>query len=103
MVERAKPSLRESKKLEVRRSIAQAAAILFESQGYAQTTVEEIAAAAKVSRPTVFNYFASKEAIVPAAFAEVMLSRFQNLEEPASSKSPLEAIRAVIVNQAEGF
>ncbi|WP_240653764.1 TetR family transcriptional regulator [Streptomyces sp. AcE210] len=57
-------NLRERKKLATWRAIRVAALRLFEEQGYEATTVEQIAAAANVSRATFFNYFAGKEAVV---------------------------------------
>lgn len=56
--------LRERKKLESWRSIRAAGLRLIEERGYEAVSVEEIAAAANVSRSTLFNYFASKEAVV---------------------------------------
>ena len=56
--------LRQQKKLETWRAIHAAALDLFEDQGFEATTVEQIAAAARVSRATFFNYFASKEAVI---------------------------------------
>ena len=55
-------SLRERKKLATWRAIQSAALGLFDGQGYEATTVEQIAAAADVSRATFFNYFAGKDA-----------------------------------------
>ena len=57
-------NLRERKKLATWRAIRTAALRLFDEQGYEATTVEQIAAAANVSRATFFNYFAGKEAVV---------------------------------------
>ena len=58
------PGLCERKKLATRRAIRRAALALFESQGYAATTVEQIAQAADVAPMTVYRYFGTKEATV---------------------------------------
>jgi AcrR family transcriptional regulator len=56
--------LRERKKAKTRAAIREAAISLFEQQGYASTTVEQIAEAAEVSPSTFFRYFPTKEAVV---------------------------------------
>jgi AcrR family transcriptional regulator len=56
--------LRERKKAKTRAAIREAAMTLFEQQGYASTTVEQIAEAAEVSPSTFFRYFPTKEAVV---------------------------------------
>ncbi|MFI0406037.1 TetR/AcrR family transcriptional regulator [Actinomadura sp. 3N508] len=53
--------LRESKKQETRRLISDHATRLFIAQGFEQTTIAEIAAAARVAKKTVTNYFPRKE------------------------------------------
>jgi AcrR family transcriptional regulator len=53
--------LRESKKRETRQRISDIATTLFLARGFDVVTVDEIAAAARVSKVTVFNYFARKE------------------------------------------
>jgi AcrR family transcriptional regulator len=53
--------LRETKKRRTRETIAQAAADLFRQHGFDAVSVDDVAAAADVSRQTVFNYFPTKE------------------------------------------
>jgi AcrR family transcriptional regulator len=48
-----------------------AARSLFGSKGYAQTSVDEIAAAARVTKGAVYHHFAGKEALFRAVHAEV--------------------------------
>jgi AcrR family transcriptional regulator len=56
--------LRERNKQKVTQRIITVAVELFKTQGYAQTTIDDIAAEADVSRRTLFNYFPSKEALL---------------------------------------
>jgi|HubBroStandDraft_4_1064222.scaffolds.fasta_scaffold355704_1 AcrR family transcriptional regulator len=58
------PTLRERKRRRTRRALIEAAVDLFDRRGYEQTTVAEIAAAAKVSTRSFFSYFGSKEEIL---------------------------------------
>jgi AcrR family transcriptional regulator len=48
----------------VREALTAAAIDLFQSQGYEETTVDEIAASAGVGRRTFFRYFPSKEDVI---------------------------------------
>ena len=56
--------LRERKKLDTRRRIFDVASHLFVDLGVQDTTIEAIATAANVSRPTFFNYFSSKQQVL---------------------------------------
>lgn len=82
-------SRREQKKAEVREALVRAADVLFVDRGYDNTTVDQIAEQAGVSRRTFFRYFASKEAIAfphastrLAAFSAIVQSR---LDAPGSA------------------
>jgi AcrR family transcriptional regulator len=56
--------LRERKKAKTKIAIQHHAVRLFREQGYAATTVEQVAEAAEVSPSTVFRYFPTKEDLV---------------------------------------
>jgi AcrR family transcriptional regulator len=56
--------LRERKKARTRAAIQEQALHLFAAQGYAATTVRQIADAAEVSESTFFRYFPTKEDVV---------------------------------------
>jgi AcrR family transcriptional regulator len=56
--------LRERKKIRTRRAISEAAIALFMENGFDNVSVAEVAAAAEVSKMTVFNYFPAKEDLV---------------------------------------
>ncbi len=70
LADSAKPGLRDRKKARRRDEIIAAARELFTVQGIDATTMTEIAAAAEVSAPTVFNYFGSKDGILIAMISE---------------------------------
>jgi AcrR family transcriptional regulator len=62
--------LRARKKARTRDAIADAAISLFLAHGFDQVSVTDIAAAAEVSKPTIFRYFPSKEDLVLHRFAD---------------------------------
>jgi AcrR family transcriptional regulator len=55
------PGLRERKKIQLRQAVQREALRLFAAQGYDQTTVEQITAAAQTSTSTFYRYFPTKE------------------------------------------
>jgi len=58
--------LRQRKRQETRARLTRAAMTLFLERGFEATTIDDIAAAAEVSRRSFFHYFASKEDVVAA-------------------------------------
>jgi AcrR family transcriptional regulator len=58
--------LRERKKIKTRQAIRREAFRLIDENGYAATTIEQIADAAEVSPSTFFRYFPSKESLLLA-------------------------------------
>ncbi len=65
------PGLRERKKRRTRATLIDAAVELCVQQGYDNTTVEQIAAAADVSPRTFSRYFPTKDAVILAVVDEV--------------------------------
>ena len=93
--------LRERKKLKTREAIQRTAMRLFEKQGYEETTIEEIAAAAEISPSTFFNYFPSKEDVVLFdAYDPMAIQMFRDLpkDEPLNVglRKVLEALSAAL-------
>jgi TetR/AcrR family transcriptional regulator, mexJK operon transcriptional repressor len=62
---------RQSNRLARQQGILQAALTVFAATGYSGATMEAVAAQAGLSKPTLYQYFASKEAL----FAAMMLSQ----------------------------
>ena len=92
-------SLRERKKLATRRALQRVALDLVAERGYSRVTVEDIAEAAEVSPRTFFNYFPSKEAAVLGADPERVERMRQRIVAEPAEKSPLEALRSVMVEE----
>jgi AcrR family transcriptional regulator len=57
-------SLRDRKRARTRQALVAAATELFERNGYDETTIADIAAAAEIGTRTFFGYFASKEELL---------------------------------------
>lgn len=86
--------LRERKKARTRAAIQDHALRLYLKQGYAATTIEQIAEAAEVSQSTFFRYFSTKaETVLYDRLDPVLMDAL--LHQPAEL-SPLAAVRAAI-------
>ncbi|MFF4168896.1 TetR/AcrR family transcriptional regulator [Streptomyces sp. NPDC001744] len=96
------PGLRERKKARTRQALSDAAIALFLERGFDAVSVAEVAAAADVSKPTLFRYFPAKE--------DLALHRFADHEdEPARvveagravGTAPLDALHAHLLDGLE--
>src|SRR5262245_55272944 len=85
--------LRERKKLETGRKIRRAALDLFLERGFDSVSTAEIAAAADVSKMTLFNYFATKEDLVMGPMAEHADEPARIVRARPGGKTPVEALR----------
>jgi AcrR family transcriptional regulator len=80
-----------------RRAVLAAARSSFGNKGFAQTSVDEIAAEARVTKGAVYHHFAGKEALFRAVHAEVEAeaqARAAAARDP--KESPIDQIVAVV-------
>jgi AcrR family transcriptional regulator len=90
-------SLRERNKARITQRIINSASELFRTFGYEQTTMDAIAERAEVSRGTLFNYFASKQALLLPFAGELYEEKVEPEIQAYLSTSPttLDALRTL--------
>jgi AcrR family transcriptional regulator len=86
--------LRDRKKIQTRDAIRREAMRLIEENGYANTTVEQIAEAAEVSPSTFFRYFPSKEMALMANDLDHVT--IKALEQQPADLPSLQAFRRAL-------
>ncbi len=86
--------LRDRKKIKTREAIRRAAMLLIAKNGYAHTTVEQIADAAEVSPSTFFRYFPCKEQVLIANDLDRVT--VDALARQPKDKPSLQAFRAAL-------
>jgi AcrR family transcriptional regulator len=84
--------LRERQAAETRGAVLAAARELFVTQGYGATTIDQIAAKAGVSKPTVFTAVGNKQAVL-AAVRDVALAG-DDLPVPVAERTPFQRVLA---------
>lgn len=78
---------RERKKEATKANIMQTAISLFEKQGFAATTMNQIAEEADVAMGTLYNYFASKEAFVGEYMRQVVAEKHTEISSELAGKA----------------
>jgi AcrR family transcriptional regulator len=89
-------SVRARKTDATRARIAEAALDLFVSQGYGETTIDQIAESAGVGRRTVFRHFTTKQAMLFDHLAVRRDFAVQRLQERPPFEPPLVSLHAVL-------
>lgn len=84
--------LRERKKLRTRATLSEVAIALFLERGYDDVSVAEIAAAAEVSRRTLFAYFPTKDDLVLHRFADHEDEAARTVAQRGRGEAPLDAL-----------
>ncbi|MGW1107045.1 TetR/AcrR family transcriptional regulator [Streptomyces sp. NPDC002540] len=85
-------SLRERKKQLTYQAVSEAAIAMFLERGFAKVSVAEVAAAADISKPTLFRYFPAKEDLVLHRFADHEDEAARVVAARGEDESPLEAL-----------
>jgi AcrR family transcriptional regulator len=93
----APASLRERKKAATRVQLMNVALRLFEAQGFDDTTVDEIAAAADVAPRTFFRYFPTKVDVLFADHPEEIALIRDTLAGRASDETVIDALRRAML------
>ncbi|WP_432929814.1 TetR/AcrR family transcriptional regulator [Microbispora sp. CA-135349] len=84
--------LRTRKKERTRRAISEVAIAMFLEHGFDRVGVAEIAAAAEVSKPTLFRYFPSKEDLVLQRIADHRGEAAAVVRARPAGRAPLDAL-----------
>lgn len=94
-VPKAAGGLRERKKAKTKAAIQEHAIRLFRAQGFAATTIEQIAEVAEVSPSTVFRYFPTKEDLVTTDLVDPVI--YAAFEAQPPELSLVEAWRHAMI------
>lgn len=98
----AAPGRRERNKLEKRARIVAAARDLFERQGFASTTTQQIADAADIGTGTLFLYARTKEDLLVMVFKDEMLETARQIfAAPPTAAAIVDRLMAVFNRMAD--
>jgi TetR/AcrR family transcriptional regulator, cholesterol catabolism regulator len=77
--------------------IATTAARLFSTKGYIETSMEDVAAASKISKGGMYHYFSSKDDLLYFVLSGFMNLVLENVEQELEGiESPVEKIRFIV-------
>lgn len=91
------PGLRERKRQQTRERITRVALTLFLERGFEATTLDDIVAAAEISRRSFFHYFASKEDVVFAWQDDINEALAAEVAKRPSAEPPLLAAEQALL------
>lgn len=89
--------MREKRQIARRIEILEAAIVVFGQEGFYDAKIESIAAAAGVAKGTIYQYYASKEALIEASL-NYMMDRFEDkyIEGSKGMESAIERLKWLI-------
>ena len=97
------PGLREFKRQQTRQRILEVGLESFLAKGYEATTLDEIAAAAGISRRTFFYYFKSKDDILLGYLQVYAQAIKSSVTEMQPEQPPLTTAKAALLKLIAGF
>ncbi|MDH6115189.1 AcrR family transcriptional regulator [Kitasatospora sp. MAP12-15] len=98
----AEPGRREQNKQRTHQALIQAAARLFQENGYEATTVRDIAVAAGVGERTFFRYFPSKESLILQQFRDLVPLILDELRNRPPQEPALIALCNAVLEVSHG-
>ncbi len=96
--QKAPPGRRARRIAEARSRVANLALDLFAAHGFAATTVEDICAAAQISRSSFFRYYDGKESVLFAQLVESHRWVLEQLRSRPAGEAPLVSVMTVCRN-----
>jgi AcrR family transcriptional regulator len=84
--------LRERRRQLLRDEILQAARELMAEKGFAATSMDDLAARAGISKPTLYSHFATKDDLIVAAATQLMQRLIDVIENELTGQSPLQSL-----------
>jgi AcrR family transcriptional regulator len=85
-------TLRQTQKAMTRRLLLEAALELFQKQGYAATSIDDIASKAGTTRPTFYAHFPSRSALMRALIDERLNEALERVRSPDHGSTELELV-----------
>lgn len=95
--------LRARKRAETAKRIAETGMRLFIAKGYGETTLDDIAAEAGISRRTFFHYFKSKDDIMLSMQSGMGVALAAALRAEPAGKRPFEAVRDAVIRACAAY
>jgi AcrR family transcriptional regulator len=99
----ASTGLRERKKAQTRRLIADTAARLFAEHGYEQVAVGDVARMADLAEQTVYNYFPTKERLVTDRDEQIHDRMCDLVRSRPPDVTPAAAVREFVLRSVDGI
>jgi AcrR family transcriptional regulator len=90
--------LRERKRQRTHDAVSAAAILMFLERGFDRVSVADIAAAAEVSKPTLFRYFPSKEDLVLHRFADHQGEAARVVRQRTAGQAPQTALHEHVLD-----